>query len=142
MPIVGICFGHQILAQALGGKVERAPAGWAVGPQTYDFGGESLTLNAWHRDQVTELPPDATPIARNAFCEYAALAYSGRALSLQAHPEFTDAFVEGLMRTRGPGVVPEPLMAAARARLGVPNSAPSIGTRIAKFFKDSSPTRA
>ncbi|MBW6505544.1 MAG: type 1 glutamine amidotransferase [Rhodobacteraceae bacterium] len=142
VPIVGICFGHQILAQALGGKVERAPEGWVVGPQDYDFDGETLTLNAWHRDQVTRLPPEARVTARSDQCPCAALAYDDRAFTVQAHPEFSDAFVEGLMRTRGPGLVPEPLMAAARARLGQPNSAPVIAERIARFFTQPRPTRA
>ncbi len=142
VPIVGICFGHQILAQALGGTVARAPEGWVVGPQDYDFGGETLTLNAWHRDQVTRLPPGARVTARNDQCAYAALAYGDSAMSVQAHPEFSDAFVEGLMRTRGPGLVPEPLMAAARARLGQPNSAAAIADRIARFFTQPRPTRA
>ena len=59
VPMVGICFGHQIIAQALGGKVVKHPAGWAVGPQDYDFGGERITLNAWHQDQVVTLPEGA-----------------------------------------------------------------------------------
>ena len=46
VPLVGICFGHQIVAQALGGKVEKFAGGWAVGPQDYDFDGEVLRLNA------------------------------------------------------------------------------------------------
>jgi GMP synthase-like glutamine amidotransferase len=135
VPIVGICFGHQILAQALGGKVDPFGGGWAVGPQDYDFSGETITLNAWHRDQVTKLPPGAEVIASNPFCAYAGLAYGDRALSVQAHPEFSDAFVEGLLRSRGPGLVPEPLMQAARARLGTPNGAAAIADRIAAFFK-------
>ncbi len=142
VPIVGICFGHQLLAQALGGKVERSPKGWAVGPQEYDFGGEMLTLNAWHRDQVTVPPPGATVTARNDFCEYAGLAYGDHAMTVQAHPEFSDAFVDGLMRTRGPGLVPEPLMERARAQLGKPNSAPTIADQITQFFLRPRPTRA
>lgn len=134
VPLVGICFGHQIIAQALGGKVERFEKGWAVGPQDYDFNGETLTLNAWHRDQVTRRPEGAEVVATNAFCENAALLYGESAFTVQAHPEFGDSFVEGLMRTRGKGVVPDALMQAAEARLGAPNSSSVIAERIADFF--------
>lgn len=137
VPLVGICFGHQIIAQALGGKVEKFAGGWSVGPQDYDFGGEKLTLNAWHQDQVTERPPDAEVVACNEFCENAALVYGDRAYTVQAHPEFTDDFVGGLMRTRGKGVVPDPVLAAAEARLDNPNSSAEIANRIAAFFTQS-----
>lgn len=73
VPLVGICFGHQIVAQALGGRVERSDKGWAVGPTAYDFGGDRIVLNAWHRDQVIEPPDGAEVIASNSFCENAAL---------------------------------------------------------------------
>lgn len=134
VPLVGICFGHQIIAQAMGGKVEKFPGGWAVGAQDYDFGGEKITLNAWHQDQVVTRPEGADVAACNDFCENAALVYDDRAFTVQAHPEFRDAFVEGLMDTRGKGVVPDPLMQAARARLGQPNQSQAIAERIAAFF--------
>lgn len=134
VPLVGICFGHQIIAQAMGGKVEKFPGGWAVGAQDYDFGGEKITLNAWHQDQVVTRPEGADVAACNEFCENAALVYGDRAFTVQAHPEFRDAFVEGLMDTRGKGVVPDPLMQAARARLGQPNQSQAIAERIAAFF--------
>ena len=137
VPLVGICFGHQIIAQALGGKVERYDGGWSVGPTEYDFDGEVLTMNAWHRDQVTALPEGAKRIGTNAFCENAALVYGDRAFTVQAHPEFADNFVDGLMQTRGKGVVPDTLMAEAGKRLGRPNSSPLIADRIADFFKQS-----
>lgn len=135
VPMVGICFGHQIIAQALGGKVAKYDKGWAVGPQDYDFGGETLTLNAWHQDQVIERPKDAQVLATNEFCENAALVYDTRAFTVQPHPEFNDAFVDGLIKTRGKGLVPDPLLAEGAARLGTPLHDQAIANRIAEFFK-------
>ncbi|MBD3787462.1 MAG: type 1 glutamine amidotransferase [Sphingomonadales bacterium] len=137
VPMVGICFGHQIIAQAMGGRVEKYAGGWAVGAQDYDFGGETITLNAWHQDQVTQAPAGAEVAACNDFCANAALVYGDDAYTVQAHPEFQDGFVEGLMDTRGQGVVPEPVMEAARARLGQPNQSDAIADRIAAFFLKS-----
>ena len=136
VPVVGICFGHQIVAQAMGGKVERFADGWAVGATDYDFQGEKLTLNAWHRDQVTEVPPGAKVIATNEFCANAALLYDTRALTVQAHPEFRSEFVDGLMKTRGKGLVPEAVMAAASERLAEPIQDRTMAARIAAFFKE------
>lgn len=135
LPVVGICFGHQIMAQALGGRVEKFAGGWAVGPQTYDFEGEPLTLNAWHQDQVTSPPENARVIARHHFCAYAALAYGKNGLSVQAHPEFEDAFIQGLIDTRGRGVVPESLLNDAVAHAGGPRDSDRIAARITAHFK-------
>lgn len=136
VPVVGICFGHQIVAQAMGGKVERYAGGWAVGATEYDFGGEVLRLNAWHRDQVVKAPAGATVIASNDFCANAALLYDDRALTVQAHPEFRPEFVDGLMRTRGKGVVPDAVMAEAAAKLDLPIQDKTMAGRIAAFFKE------
>lgn len=135
VPVVGICFGHQIVAQAMGGKVERYSGGWAVGATEYDFGGETLVLNAWHRDQVTERPKGAKVIASNDFCTNAALLYDDRALTVQAHPEFRPEFVDGLMKTRGKGVVPDDLMAQAAEKLDRPLHDKTMAAQIAAFFK-------
>ncbi|PCD77063.1 type 1 glutamine amidotransferase [Pseudothioclava arenosa] len=137
VPMVGICFGHQIIAQALGGKVEKFPGGWSVGPQDYAFGDETIRLNAWHQDQVVARPEGACVVGSSDFCENAALIYGERAFTVQAHPEFSDAVVEGLMDRRGAGVVPDPLMAEARTRLGQPNSSQALAQRIANFFLQS-----
>lgn len=135
VPMVGICFGHQIIAQALGGTVVKHSGGWAVGAQDYDFGGQPVTLNAWHQDQVVALPPGAQVAGRNAFCENAALIYSDRAFTVQAHPEFGDDFIQGLMDTRAKGVVPDDLLAGAAARMGQADGASLLADRIEAFFK-------
>ncbi|MEP2029133.1 MAG: type 1 glutamine amidotransferase [Paracoccaceae bacterium] len=134
-PLVGVCFGHQIIAQALGGKVEKYKGGWSVGHTEYIFDGEIIPLNAWHQDQVTKRPTDAKVIASTDFCENAAFVYGDKVWSLQPHPEFSAAFVDGLINGRGQGVVPEPILAEATAKLTEPLANAAIADRMAAFFR-------
>ena len=138
VPMVGICFGHQIIAQALGGKVEKFAGGWAVGRQTYDWQGRTIALNAWHQDQVTERPDGADVVATNAFCENAALVYGDRIFTVQAHPEFENDFTRRLGDARGEGVVPDPILAAARAIQHEPIDNTGVADQMARFFKTRS----
>ena len=135
VPVAGICFGHQIMAQALGGKVEKFAGGWAVGATEYQIEDERMTLNAWHQDQVVTPPPGAVVIATTPFCPYAGFIFDDRGISVQPHPEFTDDFIAGLIDTRGRGLVPDALLADARARLGGQRDSDRIAARIAAFFK-------
>ncbi|MEL6520390.1 MAG: type 1 glutamine amidotransferase [Pseudomonadota bacterium] len=135
VPLVGICFGHQLIAQAMGGQVVKSGKGWGVGQQTYHYGNEAIVLNAWHQDQVVEKPPLATTIASNAFCDHAGFLYGKQAFTLQPHPEMNEAFVEGLIEHRAPGVVPEDRLAYARAHLGGDTNAAQIADDIAAFFR-------
>ncbi|MDX5498936.1 MAG: type 1 glutamine amidotransferase [Rhodobacterales bacterium] len=134
-PLIGVCFGHQIIAQALGGKVEKFAGGWAVGPTNYDFGDQIMTLNAWHQDQVTVLPEGAKVLASNDFCANAALAYGDTILTIQPHPEFGKPLLEGLITHRAPGVVPADQIAAARDKLDAPLDSARFADRMAAFFK-------
>ncbi|HOZ34881.1 MAG TPA: type 1 glutamine amidotransferase [Tabrizicola sp.] len=134
VPVVGICFGHQIIAQAMGGKVEKYAGGWSVGPTDYDFGDQTYTLNAWHQDQVVKKPDMAKVLSSTAFCENAALLYDDRMFTVQPHPEFQKDFMAGLIKHRGPGLVPDALLADATSRLDKTTDSPSMADRIAKFF--------
>ena len=140
VPLVGICFGHQIIAQAMGGEVRKWEHGWAVGHSEYQWADETITLNAWHQDQVTKRPDTATLLATSTFCENAALLYGDRAFTVQAHPEFGEPQVACLVETRAPGIVPPDQIERARTFLGRPNDSGRLARMIGHFFRHRSPT--
>ncbi len=135
VPMVGICFGHQIIAQALGGKVEKFAGGWSIGQSGYEIEGQEVSLNAWHQDQVVELPPGATVIGQSDFCRFAALAFGDHIYTLQPHPEFGADMIDMLLKHRGKGVVPQSVIDAAEARLDHPTHSPVIAKRMAEVFR-------
>ena len=106
--MVGICFGHQIIAKALGGEVSKSDKGWGVGIHTYDldkapFAGADdgqLKLVVSHQDQVHELPPGARNVVSNAHCENAGFVIGDHIFTLQGHPEFIDEYSEVIMSLR------------------------------------------
>ena len=101
-PTVGICFGHQIMAQAMGGKVEKFKGGWDIGLKEYtDLGnGQKAYLIASHQDQVVTPPENTELILTSDFCIHAGLKYSPTCFSLQPHPEHSAAFMIDLINQR------------------------------------------
>jgi GMP synthase-like glutamine amidotransferase len=148
IPMAGICFGHQLIAQALGGMVRKSDKGWGIGRHVYDvmpgngvIDGEKIAIAASHQDQVIEPPSGATTIFRSAFTPHAGLLYAnGTAMSVQPHPEFTPAFADWCCEKAGQNGAPEALVASARASLEQPLDNADLGRAIARFL--ATPRRA
>ncbi|WP_455921544.1 amidotransferase [Pseudomonas putida] len=107
--LLGVCFGHQLLALLLGGRAERASQGWGVGVHDYQVDTQAewmnppakdLALLISHQDQVTALPEGATVVASSAFCPNAAYHIGDQVLCFQGHPEFMHDYSRALLDLR------------------------------------------
>ena len=119
IPIYGICFGHQLLVQAFGGRVERCPRGWELGTVSISLNSEGCSdplftglpadfpAQQTHGDVVTELPPDALLLAQNSHWHIQAFKLGERIWGTQFHPEFTLGIMEGLVHSLTSVLPPE-----------------------------------
>ena len=156
VPVVGICFGHQILAEALGGRAAKSDRGWGLGVQDYAVASgapgwlravpERFSVRALHQDQVVELPPDAHVLAHSDHCAFAALAYGDPerplAISLQPHPEFGPEFMDELLALRAGTAFPAGLAGAARESLARPAASASWARAIVDYLHTVVPDAA
>ena len=140
--LIGVCFGHQAMAEAFGGKVIQSPKGWGVGLHTYrvierepwmDAAG-AISVPASHQDQVVELPPGARVIAGSEFTPFGMLEYGRDAVSLQLHPEFAPAYAEALIENRRGTRFDDAEADAAIASLRRPNDNARVGAWLKRFL--------
>ncbi len=149
VPYVGICFGHQLLAQALGAPVTAAADGWQVGARDYvlverppwmDPPSTRITLIASHQDQVAALPDGAELLASgvDGGCPIAGFTVGARAWTLQPHPEFVTPLADHLLAARVELIGAERVR-AARQSLDRPLDRLLVAGWIARFFSDPTP---
>ena len=146
VPQVGICFGHQFLAQALGGVADKSERGWGVGGGVWQLVGSTpswaepklkeLRLCCIHQDQVRVLPAGATLLASSDFCPLAAYYIDSRVLCFQGHPEMTADYIRTLMKLRAADI-PEPVREKANKNLDNISDAPVVARWIENFVSQS-----
>jgi GMP synthase-like glutamine amidotransferase len=148
-PMVAVCFGHQLLAQAMGGRVAKSPDGWGAGVHDYQLVGEpppwmdhpvpsSVRIIASHQDQVAVVPEGAIVLARTDHCPIAAYTLGSSAFAIQPHPEFTAAVSRGLVERRRDRIGPE-TSDAALASLSQPLDRDLVAGWMAGFLRYAQP---
>ncbi|HEY8596269.1 MAG TPA: gamma-glutamyl-gamma-aminobutyrate hydrolase family protein [Devosiaceae bacterium] len=144
-PMLGVCFGHQIMADALGGDVRKSEKGWGLGRHVYrvtarpeflpaDF--DELAIAASHQDQVMAPPEEAEVFLSSEFTPNAGLVYrNGAAVSLQPHPEFDVGFSRDLVEIRRNNPLRDEQVEAAHNSFEAPLDNHRIAQGLARFFR-------
>lgn len=146
-PVVGICFGHQIMAQAWGGHVEKSHKGWGIGLHEYEVQAHDLwqelagtavikiACAVTHQDQVVTKPENAIVLAGSEFTPHGALYYTDRkGLSFQCHPEFCEDFASDLLISRRGIRIDPALVDQALTTLKKPSQRHDLLGAISKFL--------
>ena len=144
--LIGICFGHQVMAQAFGSSVIKSPKGWGIGLHRYELpvrrhwmdDAPAVAAPASHQDQVVTLPSDARVIASSAFTPHAGLDY-GDAISFQFHPEFSRAFAAALIEAKRERY-PDLVASAVESHLQ-PDDCARVGRWISRFLDSDDAAR-
>lgn len=153
-PLVGICFGHQIMAEAFGGVAEKSDKGWGCGAHEYSVAhapswmenapGEFFS-HAMHQDQVTSIPEDATLLAASPFCEFAALTYGDpetpEAISVQCHPEFGEDIARALVDLRAGTSLSREVSDAAYRSFGLPVNNAEMARWFINYYRSAAARR-
>ncbi len=143
--MVGVCFGHQLLAEILGGRVERSSKGWGIGTALSRVEQKrpwmqpeqpTIRLLVTHRDQVVALPPGAEVLCGNAFCPFDFVQYSPHAISMQGHPEHRRAYTTTLIERRREQYPPDVYEGAMRT-LHLPTDEQVVGRWVLRFLHEN-----
>ncbi|KAE8355059.1 class I glutamine amidotransferase-like protein [Aspergillus coremiiformis] len=142
-PIVGICFGHQIVARALGARVGRNDAGWEISVEPFQlsdtgkrlFSQDVLTLHQMHRDIVYEVPQGCVNLGSSDRCEVQGLYIPQRILTVQGHPEFDEFVMTELISLRhGQGIFGDGLSQDGLSRAGKQHNGILVGKTACRFI--------
>ena len=135
LPMFGACFGHQAIAKALGGTVQRNPGGWVFGLVEAQYrDGTKLPLYASHVEQVTKMPEGGEVLAEGPDCGVAGFVIADNVMTTQYHPEMEPEFIAALVEHLA-SELPEDVTEKARSSLTKPADMRGLSERIALFLE-------
>ncbi|KAM0325843.1 hypothetical protein ACHAQA_007145 [Verticillium albo-atrum] len=142
---IGVCFGHQIIARALGAPVRQSPLGWEVAVTDVAltaagrdlFGIDTLRIHQMHRDEVVDVPAGAQSLAHTKLCPVQGYYAKGKYVAVQGHPEFTGPIVSEILRNRHKqGVFGDDMYTEAIERAGIEHDGVAVARGFLKFLQE------